>query len=196
MHMNGFVVGILILVAVGGGLYILRSKVVPTAIAEKRSAFPPKPKWKPTIPVNVDLIEKTLSYYSDNKKSFVIFKYGTAVLFDAHSATPEEDAKKRLKEIFLAHPDFHPQLMDDGNYSVGYSQPAYSVVFKEEFETYKDYIDANHLDGLCVDEVLLDGQGRPNQFDERGKIGLLARARMFLDAQAPVIAIVHRGDRG
>ena len=70
---------------------------------------------------------------------------------------------------------------------VGYSQPAYSVVFKEELEANRDYIDRNHLDGVVRAEVLLNARGEPNNFDDRGKIGLFGRARMFLDAQTPVV---------
>ena len=92
-----------------------------------------------------------------------------------------------LDKVYNFHPDFNPQAMDDGNFMVSYSQPAYSIVFKDEFETNRVYIDQNHLDGLTRDEVLLNAKGEANKFDDSGKIGLFARARIFLDAQNPIV---------
>ena len=43
------------------------------------------------------------------------------------------------------------------------------------------------LDGVVRAEVLLNAKREPNKFDDIGKIGLFARARMFLDAQNPVV---------
>lgn len=77
--------------------------------------------------------------------------------------------------------------MDDGNYIVQYSQPAFTIVFKEEIEKHWDYIDKNHQDGICRAEVLIDGQGRHNVFDKIGKICLFGRTKMFIDAQDPKV---------
>lgn len=78
-----------------------------------------------------------------------------------------------------------PIAMEDGNYLVEYSQPAFTIVFKEEIEKYWDYIEKNHQDGVCKDEVLIDGQGQRNVFEKTGKICLFGRSKMFLDAQKP-----------
>jgi hypothetical protein len=54
----------------------------------------------------------------------------------------------------------------------------------DELDTHRDYIDSNylnHLDGVFGDEELL-----------RVKIGLFGRARMFLDAQTPVVVQIWR----
>ncbi len=74
--------------------------------------------------------------------------------------------------------------MDDGNYLVEYSEPAFTIVFKDEIEKHWDYIDKNHQDGICRAEDLINGQGQPNVFDDLGKICLYGRAKMFMDAQA------------
>ncbi len=80
--------------------------------------------------------------------------------------------------------------MDDGNYLIEYSQPAFTIVFKDEIETYWDYIEKNHQDGICNAEVLINAQGQHNVFDRVGKICLFGRAKMFMDAQAPKIVKV------
>ena len=148
--------------------------------------FPPKPKWKPNIPIDIEKTIQTFAYYSDKKKTFVIFKNGTCVMVPPE-ADPENAAKEILDKVYNYHPDFNPKTMDDGNFLVSYSQPAFSIVFKDEFEKNRDYIEQNHLDGLTRDEVLLNAKGEANKFDDIGKIGLFARSRMFLDAQNPVI---------
>jgi hypothetical protein len=162
---------------------------------KKPDDFPPKPKWKPDIPVDLSAISDRARYYTDGKKTVVIFRHGTCVVLDATSTKPEEEAKAVLDRVYRYHPDFNPQMMDDGNFIVSYSQPnCFSVVTKEEFEKNREYIRKNHLDGVVRDEVLLNAEKKPNVFDERGMLGLFGRARMFLDAQQPVIARVLRPD--
>jgi len=154
--------------------------------------FLPKPKWKPNIPVDIERTIQTFAYYSDKKKAFAVFENGTCVLIPDGSPDPESTAKEILNKVYNYHPDFNPQAMDDGNFMVSYSQPAYSVVFKDEFEKNRDYIDQNHLDGVVRAEVLLNAKGEPNKFDDIGKIGLFARSRMFLDAQKPVVVKIWK----
>lgn len=155
--------------------------------------FPPKPKWKPDITVDLAVVADRASYYTDKKKLVVIFRHGTCVVLPADLAKPEEEAKAVLDRVYNYHPDFNPQPMDDGNFIVSYSQPnCFSVVTKEEFEKNREYIQKNHLNGVVRDEVLLNAEKKPNVFDDRGMLGLFGRARMFLDAQKPEIARVIR----
>ncbi|NVO12371.1 MAG: hypothetical protein HXX16_20625 [Bacteroidales bacterium] len=153
--------------------------------------FPPKPKWKPNLPVDIDLIYQTAKYYLDGKLQFAIFQNGTVTFFPKYVDNIEESAKASLDKIYNFHPDFNPKTMDDGNYIIEYSQPAFTIVFKDEIEKNWDYIEKNHLDGVCRAEVLTDGQGRHNVFDEIGKISLFGRAKMFLDAQTPVVVKIY-----
>jgi hypothetical protein len=154
--------------------------------------FPPKPKWKPTVPMDIPKTIQTFAYYTDHKRAFAVFTHGTCVLLPEGSQDAEKDAKQILDDVYNWHPDFNTQTMDDGNFMVSYSQPAYSIVFEKEFEANRDYINRNHLDGVVRSEVLLNAKGEPNTFDDIAKIGLFGRARMFLDAQAPVIVRIYR----
>ena len=154
--------------------------------------FPPKPKWKPNLPIDLQKTIETFAYYSDRKKIFAVFKNGTCVVIPDGAADPEKQAKEILAKVYNYHPDFNPQTMDDGNFMVSYSQPAYSVVFKEEFEKNRDYIEKNHLDGVVRAEVLLNAKREANKFDDIGKIGLFARTRMFFDAQNPVVVKIWK----
>jgi hypothetical protein len=169
-----------------------RSRSSQPQTAHHDADFPPKPKWKPTVPVDIPRTVQTFAHYTDRKRSFAVFTHGTCVLLPDGSKDAEKDAKEILDKVYNYHPDFNPQAMDDGHFIVSYSQPAYSIVFKDELETHRDYIDRNHLDGVVPAEVLLNAKGEANKFDDRGKIGLLGRARMFLDAQTPVVVQIWR----
>ncbi|MHA3774778.1 hypothetical protein ACXR0O_24920 [Verrucomicrobiota bacterium sgz303538] len=155
--------------------------------------FPPKPKWRPDIPVDLSVITDRASYYTDKKQTVVIFCHGTCVVLASDAANPQEEAKAVLDRVYRYHPDFNPQEMDDGNFVVSYSQPnCISIVMKTEFEKHREYIRNHHLDGVVRDEVLLNAEKKPNVFNEHGMIGLFGRARMFMDAQHPEVARILR----
>jgi hypothetical protein len=155
--------------------------------------LPPTPRWKPTVPIDLPVIAERATYYTDHQKTIVIFKNGTCVVLPADIIKPDEEAKTVLDKVYNYHPDFNPQAMDDGNFVVSYSQSnCFSIVTKAEFLKNQEYIQNNHLDGLVKNEVLLNAEKKPNVFDERGMIGLFARARMFMDAQKPKIVKILR----
>lgn len=157
--------------------------------------FPPVPEWRPTMPVDVQRTAKAMARYLDDKRTFVVFEHGTcAVVSD--SGEPVEEARDILEKILHAHPDMNTAEMDDGHWVVRYSGPAMSIVFSDEIEQYWDDIEENHLGGLTRAEVLIGPQGEKNRFNRDGKIGLFGRARMFMDATAPVAVGVWRPKLG
>ena len=158
-----------------------------TSKNESDKDFPPKPKWKPNLPVDIDLIYEKARYYTGDKLQFAVFQNGTVTFFSSKVDNIEDSAKASLDKIYNFHPDFKPMTMDDGNYLIEYSQPAFTIVFKDEIENHWSYIDKNHQDGICREEVLINAQGQHNVFDSVGKICLFGRAKMFMDAQAPRI---------
>lgn len=151
---------------------------------KQKENFPPQPKWKPDLPVDIDLIFEKTKYYTGDKLQFAIFENGTVAFFADRVDNIEDSAKESLDRIYHFHPDFKPLTMDDGNYLVEYSQPAFTIVFKDEIEKHWDYIDENHQDGICPSEVLINSSGQTNVFDTIGKICLFGRAKMFMDAQS------------
>lgn len=156
-------------------------------LGKKKLDFPPKPKWKPNLPINHTEIVEKAKFYTGEKLQFAVFEFGTVVIFPTRVDNIEQDAKSTLNRIFNSHPDMKPVTMDDGNYLIEYSQPAFTIVFKDEIENHWDYIEKNHQDGVCRDEVLINGQGQHNVFEKLGKICLFGRAKMFLDAQNPKV---------
>jgi hypothetical protein len=163
------------------------AKTEQTSSKQGDTDFPPKPKWKPNLPIDIELIYKKARYYTGDKLQFAVFQNGTVTFFSNKVDNIEDSAKASLDKIYNFHPDFKPMTMDDGNYLIEYSQPAFTIVFKEEIENHWDYIDKNHQDGICRAEVLINAQGQHNVFDSIGKICLFGRAKMFMDAQAPKV---------
>jgi hypothetical protein len=160
-----------------------------------KKEFPPVPAWKPSFSQPIDAVIDRISYYTNGKKDFTVFRNGTCVILD--DGLPDADAKstslKVLAEIFGFHPDMNPASMDDGNILVRYNHPAVNVVLSDVGKAHWEEIEKRHLDGLTPDEVLITPLGQ-NKFDDFGKKALLGRAYMFMDAQSPEIIrlIRHR----
>ncbi|TYC07038.1 hypothetical protein ES677_15210 [Bizionia gelidisalsuginis] len=151
--------------------------------------FPPKPKWKPNLPNDLNLILEKAKYYTDKKIQIAVFENGTVIMFPERVSDINSSAIETLNKIYNAHPDFNPTEMDDGNYTIQYNEPAFNIVFKDEIENHWKYIDENHLDGICTAEVLINGNGEHNVFNEIGKICLFGRSKMFMDAQSPKVIL-------
>ena len=154
---------------------------------KQNKKFPPVPLWKPNLPIDIESIYEKTKYYTGEKLQFAIFENGTIVYFPEKVENIEESAKALLDKVYNFHPDFNPLTMDDGDYLVEYSQTVFTIVFKNEVENHWDYIDRNHQDGICPDEVLINAQGQSNVFDKTGKICLFGRSKMFMDAQSPKV---------
>lgn len=162
-------------------------------VAAPRPAFPPVPSWEPSFKQPRERIIDRLNYYADGKRDFVVFRHGTCVVLD--DGLSDEGAKafalKVLSDILRQHPDMIPSPMDDGNMMVRYNHPAVNIVLKDVAEANWSEIEQQHLEGLTPSEVLITPLG-PNQFDTDGKIALLGRAYMFLDARDPEVAEIER----
>lgn len=150
--------------------------------------FPPFPTWKPSFSQPTDAVIERISYYTNGKRDFAVFRNGTCVILEGglSDAGAKETSLKVLAEIFGFHPDMNPSPMDDGNILVGYNHPAVNVVLSAVARAHWDEIEKRHLDGLTPDEVLITPLGQ-NRFDDFGKQALLGRAYMFMDAQSPEI---------
>jgi hypothetical protein len=147
--------------------------------------FPPVPAWRPDFRPSLDVIVERMHYYAEGKRDFVVFENGTCVVVP--KGLSDEDAKAAalqiLAMIYRAHPDMNPTEMDDGNILVRYNHPAFNIVPREFAHAHWTEIDEHYREALTESEVMINAQGQPNVFDERGKLGLYARCFMFMDAQ-------------
>lgn len=144
----------------------------------------PWPAWRPTIPVDPEAITDAFASYSGGKYPFVVFVHGTCVVVENEDREKgiKEQAKDILADLVTRQPDFAPMDMPDDNVLVEYKGPVFSVVFDAEMEDCRDTIEAHHQRGLIDGEELVNEDGETNVFDELGMMGLLGRARLFMDA--------------
>lgn len=160
--------------------------------------LPPRPKWQPTIAVDVERTAKTAAYHLGGKHSFAVLTNGTCiVLSPEETANPQAAAEKVMHAVLWAHPDMKVRCKNDGNWLVIYSHPhAATVVLSDVVEANWAYIEKNHLNGVVEGEVLLDAEKRANHFTESVKIGLFGRAYMFMDAVSPKVVKVWHPSEG
>jgi hypothetical protein len=155
---------------------------------DKPKDFPPVPAWEPVIKLPLEKVIDRFRFYTDNKKDFVVLKYGTCVLV-ADGLTQDEakkEAFETVSKIFNYHPDMNPKSMDDGNILIFYNHPAYTVVLEEITKQHMDAIRTNHLKALARAEVLMTPAG-PNKFDDFGMKALFGRCYFFMDAKKPEV---------
>ena len=84
--------------------------------------FPPKPKWKPNLPIDTDTILDRAKFYTGQKLQLAVFSHGTVVIFPNRVDDIILQGLSTLDKIYNFHPDFKPMTMDDGNYLIEYSQ--------------------------------------------------------------------------
>lgn len=175
---RSFIAGLLAVIGLGSA----------RATPAPKKDFPPVPVWRSSFSQPTDAVIDRITYYTNGKKDFAVFRNGTCVILD--DGLSDADAKatslKVLADIFGFHPDMNPAPMDDGNILVRYNHPAVNVVISAVAKAHWDEIEKRHLDGLTADEVLITPLGQ-NKFDDFGKQALLGRAYMFMDAQSPEI---------
>jgi hypothetical protein len=157
----------------------------------------PKIKRITEYSIDIEKTAKTLDYYLNGKSSFIILKYGTLIgIYDHQNPIDAQRiVAERFQSLFQKDVGFNPFPMDDSNWLVEYLHPnqpnhkynVVSIIFHEEVLRYKQEIDHSYLNYIAGDELFLDKDGQPKPFDERGKVGLFARARLFMDARDPKI---------
>jgi hypothetical protein len=162
-------------------------------VLSEEKQFPPIPKWEPNFSAPISELVERMEYYSDSKKDFVIFRYGTIVILPEQLNDNESKkyALETLSKIYNYHPDMNPINMDDGNILVQYNHPAYNIVISSFVSKHMKEIRAKHLDALATDEVLITSMGN-NKFDEFGMKALYGRTFMFMDAKSPEIVKIYR----
>ena len=132
----------------------------------------PTPEWKVDAPVDIPRTVAAFQYYFDRKKTLVVFAHGTCAPVSPGCADPEKEALQALHRVFHAHPDFRTMRGDDGNYLISYSDAAFTVVFRDELDAKREYVEQHQL----------------------FEIGVFGRSRMFLDGKNPIVSVIWRAE--
>ncbi|WGW04785.1 hypothetical protein [Tropicibacter oceani] len=161
--------------------------------SQEAARFPPIPAWQPSFaPPLEDVIER-FRHYSNGESDFVVFRHSTCCIVPngLSAAEAESSATEILEKVINFHPDFTLYEMDDGNVLVGYRHPAFNIVLTQFAQEHWREIENRHLDGLVSHEILITPLGQ-NVFDDRGKMALLGRSYLFMDALSPVVDRIER----
>jgi hypothetical protein len=148
------------------------------------------PKWRPTIPVDIAAIVDRVRYYTNGRWRFVVFSHGTIALVPNDGNDAASDAQDLLREAGFGHADFNPILMDDGNRLVGFTQHVCGVVLEAEMVEHRDYIEMHFRSGVRAKEALVSGEASSVATEDPLKAGLLARARLFMDAESLIVVSI------
>lgn len=168
----------------------LKKKAAPI---EPKATFPPTPDWKPSIAQPVSVLVERLRHYTNGTRDFAVFTHGTLAILPSGLETIEAEmyAKEALRQVFHAHPDMQPLLMDDGNVLVRYNHDVANIVLDSVVVQNWNEITSQHQRALARDEVLITPLGE-NTFDDFGMKALFGRCFMFMDAQAPEVLRIER----
>ncbi|NTZ82547.1 hypothetical protein FCJ61_05905 [Burkholderia metallica] len=136
-----------------------------------------------TIPVDHERIQKTASYYTDGKFFLEVYRHGTCVFPRVPKGGQAESGTPMLSSLFNRPIDFTVKEMDDRNFVVRFSDFAFAIVFRDEFERLQPLIE-RQLTAFAGDEVVFGVDGAPQ---EHLLVGVYARTRLLADLHAPVI---------
>jgi hypothetical protein len=152
----------------------------------------PCPIWVPDRVEDIKIIYDRLAFYTNNKKHFVVYEYGTGVYPKKAECDPIE-CDSILMSVVMNPPNFKVTPMKDGNFLVGFKGPVYGVVLGDFYQEYKDLIINNVLSGgLLPGEKLLKPESDFSIPEDHYYIGLYARAKLYADAESHIsISLVH-----
>ncbi|MFC4729995.1 hypothetical protein [Salipiger abyssi] len=159
------------------------------ANAQTGDRLTPIPSWQPGFTPDLEEVADRFREYTNAQYDFVVFENSTCCIVP--DGLPQDAAAAAgssvLSQIIGFHPDMSPQQMRDGNVVVSYNHPAFNIIPADFAQQNWSTIEQNHQRGLTTDEVLITHLGK-NVFDDIGKIALLGRSYMFMDALTPVVA--------
>ena len=141
----------------------------------------PQPAWKPDIVENVSSIVECMRTYTDEKRAFVAFKYGTIVFSNLSAPRPDSDYKATLMAVAHQSPDFKVIPMEDKNLLVRFTGPVSGLVLVDHYLANSSNIQRGVIDGgLLPGEQLIT----PSELaapEDHYYAGLYARAKLYQD---------------
>lgn len=149
----------------------------------------PMPAWKPERVEDVAVVAEKLREYTNRGRAFVVYQSGTAVFSDTAVERSDQDYDATLIAVAKQAPDFRVLPMQGGNYLVRFAGPVCGLVLGAFYDEHAREIRRQiELGGLLPGEHLLDGGEMSNPV-EHYYVGLFARAKLYRDVEAKVIAV-------
>lgn len=148
----------------------------------------PRPNWRPDVVEDLETTVERMSEYTDQKRAFVVFQFGTVVFSDSAFARIDSDYVTTLKAVVQQTPDFNVISMNDGNLLVRFAGPVSGLVLAEFYGAHENEIRAGVVTGGLLPGEQLVAPSESNVPEEHYYAGLYARAKMFRDVESCEIA--------
>lgn len=143
----------------------------------------PRPSWRPDAVENTGTVADRLLEYTDRRRAFAVFRFGTAVFSDSSLPRIDEDYERTLSAVVQQSPDFKVVPMKDGNLLVRFAGPVTGLVLRDFFAIYHSEIrQCVERGGLLSGEQLLT-PGQHQEVEDHYYAGLYARAKLYRDVE-------------
>ena len=146
----------------------------------------PAPAWTPGVVPTLEWTVWHTRKYSHGK-GFIVFKNGTSVVWPSSKNPGNAACKERLLSVVEHHPDFRVMGHSSGDFLVTFRGGVGGIMPGEIMEKYLPALRAEaYSDGKLPSEILRENGG--GSADDTGVIaGLYVRARLYRDAESPVV---------
>lgn len=152
----------------------------------------PRPSWTPTFIPTFDWTLDHLKLQLSGKH-FTIFKNGTCVIWPGGLALSEAECIATLNSVVMNHPDFKVRRSGTGDFLVTFKGGVGGIMCGELLRQNYDILRLEALSiGLLPHEKIKSEKEDAVDDDLDLIAGLIVRARLYIDAELPVIARVEK----
>ena len=148
----------------------------------------PEPIWKPSTVEAVEMVAAKMLEYTDRKRAFVVFSFGTVVFSDTRFARSDIDYCQTLLSAVQRPPDFRVILMNDRNLLVRFAGPVSGIVLNEFYLANKMAITSGVESGGLLPGETLVAPAETSVLLDHYIAGLYARAKLYSDVGTNRIA--------
>lgn len=149
----------------------------------------PKPTWKPMKVESPASVGERMCEYTDRKRAFVVFRFGTVVFSDSNQERSDVDYFATLRASVMQSPDFRVIPMQDGNLLVRFVGPVTGFVDVSFFSVHEsDILSGIKEGGLLPGEHLMTSMGHTDVQNHYFS-GIYARAKLFRDVEEGEIVL-------
>lgn len=158
----------------------------------------PQPTWEPVDVESVSEIVERMRVYTDEKRAFVAYKFGTVVFSDSSSARSDVDYETTLMSVVHQPPDFKVMPMEDGNLLVRFAGPVSGLVLAKHYADRLDEIRSNVVSGGLLPGEQLVTPTEIKADKDHYFAGVYARAKLYRDTASRQIVerFVPTGEKG
>ncbi len=145
-----------------------------------------RPNWKPEITPPIDWVTDHLRKYSAGKHC-TVFENGSCVFWQKSKVFSDADCKEALLTVVQQHPDFKVRRHPDGNLLVTFKGGVGGIMSGEILQQNFSVLKAEALNKGMLDHEMLSSEDGDVVEDGDLIAGLYVRARLYLDAENPVV---------